>query len=677
VALETKDEIGIAALATVTVGGIVYYLTKKPVKAPETAKVVIKNDKPILVKPIRVNFPDSILNKMTDEEKLALGSKSKTAKAGDGKLYITNPIRLSDNINLDYIRNKGLLGRLVAQYYAFERARVFYMKKCGAFSFCDDSPAWLQREKQLIHKSDVDKALKKEWFGVALSNANFLDRWDGGNSKSKLWRRRYSLESTFSNWSGPIGFTNSPQFATQSHGWNGELCPEPKRHISSAYAKYNTSLGVVDSAFRTYPEMRDGKFIKCTPSNTSTDAWARFVCVNGIKNSNIAYPFEKFYFGDYSFGHAMLYARYNSAILQGYQYSPDQAKGQYAYVCPKNYYTYDQIPWRNFKGVSDSDILNATYKLPIEHDHFKRWKRQHAIGRYYHFGYILVRTALDVLCSRGEPAEDYPEFATHCTWWHIPQPNREFVARYPDLTSLGSGVTGLADITTPELIKYVMSITPKPGTIVPWEDKGPLYTWPESTGYMQPLPIAYQRGPRSTSEVWGQVVQYILSVETSICANMASGFVDTAIDAVLDYAETVFSEWLLQGIEAIMANIETSPALAAVLEEIKTIMKDVSGFAANMSRFIDAEQLIGALDQGVNVSKVLGEYLALVSDGASTRLINNAKSDALAVTDSLRRQWDWADELLGSAASMGDKVNSITRKDIKDLAKNQISKGSK
>ncbi len=673
-ALEKNEEIGIAALATVTVGGIVYYLTKKPVKAPETAKVVIKNDKPILVKPIRVNFPDSILNKMTDEEKLALGSKSKTAKAGDGKLYITNPIRLSDNINLDYIRNKGLLGRLVAQYYAFERARVFYMKKCGAFSFCDDSPAWLQREKQLIHKSDVDKALKKEWFGVALSNANFLDRWDGGNSKSKLWRRRYSLESTFSNWSGPIGFTASPQFEFQQHGWNGELCPKPKRHVSYASTKYNNLLGLLAYAPRFYPEMRDGAFVKCNPKYL---IGARYECINGVKNSKVTDPFGKFYFGDSEFGIARLNSYHNAVIRQGYQYSPDQAKGQYAYVCPKNDYNYDQIPWRNYKGVSDSDFLKATYKLPIEHDFYKRWKRQHAIGRYYHFGYILVRTALDVLCARSEPAEDYPEFATHCTWWGIPQPNREFVARYPDLTSIGSGVTGLADITTPELIKYVMSITPKPGTIVPWEDKGPLYTWPESTGYMQPLPIAYRRGERSTSDVWGQVVQYILSVETSICANMASGFIDTAVDAVLDYAETVFSEWLVQGMEAIMANIENSPALAAVLKEIKTIMKDVSGFAANMSRFIDAEQLIGALDQGVNISKVLGEYLDLVSDDAPSRLINNAKSDALAVTDSLRRQWDWADELLGSAASMGDKVNSITRKDIKNLAQNQISKGSK
>jgi hypothetical protein len=103
-------------------------------------------------------------------------------------------------------------------------------------------------------------------------------------------------------------------------------------------------------------------------------------------------------------------------------------------------------------------------------------------------------------------------------------------------------------------------------------------------------------------------------------------------------------------------------------------MKDVSGFAANMSRFIDAEQLIGDLAQGINLSKTLTEYLDLVSDGAPSRLINNAKLDALAVTDSLRRQWDWADELLGSAASMGNRVKDITNKDIKDAVKRQIPK---
>jgi hypothetical protein len=671
-ALDKNQEIGVAALAAVTVGGLVYYLSNKSVKAPETGKVVVKNDKPILVKPIRVNFSDSILNKMTDEEKLALGSQSKTTKAGDGKLYIANPIRLSDNLNLDYIRNKGILGRLVAQYYAFERARVFYMKKCGAFSFCDDSPAWLQRDKQLIHKSDVDKALKKEWFGVGLSNANFLDRWDGGNSKSKLWRRRYSLESTFSNWSAPMGFAISPAYMAQQHGWNGELCPKLTYHFSSAYKKY---IERPPENPRFFPETHDGEFVKCADTRPIDMRYLNtYECINGKKHAALQTSWEKFWYGDYQFGQARLNSRYGAKILQGYQYSPDQAKGQYAYVCPKNSYGYDQIPWRNFKGVSDSDILKATYKLPLEHDFFKRWKRQHAIGRYYHFGYILVRTALDILCSRKEPAEDYPEFATHCTWWGIPQPNREFVARYPDLTAIGSGVNGLADVKTPELIKYVMSITPKPGTIVPWEDKGPLYTWPESTGYMQPLPIAYRRGERSTSDVWGQVVQYIISVETSICANMASGFVDTAVDAVLDYAETVFSEWLTTGLEAIMANIENSPALQAVIKEIKSIMKDVSGFSANMARFIDAEQLIGALDQGANISKVLAEYLDLVTDGAPPRLISNAKSDAIALTDSLRRQWDWADELLGSAASMGTRVTDITRKDIKDAVKRQIPK---
>jgi hypothetical protein len=666
-ALDKNQEIGVAALAAVTVGGLVYYLSNKSVKAPETGKVVVKNDKPILVKPIRVNFSDSILNKMTDEEKLALGSKSKTAKAGDGKLYITNPIRLSDNINLDYIRNKGILGRLVAQYYAFERARIFYMNKCGAYSYNDDSPAWLQRDNQLIHKSDVDKALKKEWFGVGLSNANFLDRWDGGTSKSKLWRRRFSLESTFSNWSAP-SFLGSPAFARPLATWTGDTCPK----INSTKLKNYRNI---PKDFGYYKEYFNGELRTCDSNNKNMSYGSSKECINDVIYNKIEGPsFTRFYYGDYPFGLAMLNAMQSGGTLQGFQYNEKEFKGQYQYVCPKNFYHYNQIPWRNFKGVSIDDRLKATYKLPIEHDNKKMWARRHAIGRYYEFGYLLVRTVLDVMCSRGEPAEDYPEFATHCTWWGIPQPNREFVARYPDLTNIGSGVDGLADVKTPELIKYIMAITPKPGTIAPWEDKGPLYTWPESTGHMQPLPIAYRKEERSSSNAWETIVQYIISVETSICANMASGFVDTAVDAVLDYAETVFSEWLTQGLEIIMSNIENSPVTAAVLKEIKEIMKDVSGFAANMSRFIDAEQLIGDLAQGINLSKTLTEYLDLVSDGAPSRLINNAKLDALAVTDSLRRQWDWADELLGSAASMGNRVKDITNKDIKDAVKRQIPK---
>lgn len=654
-ALETKDEIGIAALATVTVGGIVYYLTKKPVKAPETAKVVVKNNKPILVKTVQVNFSEGILKKMSDEKKLALGSKANTAKAGLGKLVIVSPIRLSDNINLDYIRNKGLLGRLVAQYYAFERTRLLYMSRTGAYSFCDDTPTWLQRGNQLVHKSDIDKALKNpKWFGVGLENKDFLDRYDGGTSKSVLWRRRYSLETTFSNWSAPP-LIKSPAYKYQVVGgyfFDCNKITEPSRPSNYLY---------VPKDKKYYKYFWNGEPRKCGPNLSKGGA----DCIDGYFYNYEESPIGKFFYGDYPFGLAMA-DLHNFKIIFGYSYPSKGNKGEYDRVCPDRYYHLSQIPWRNFKGVTIQDRIRATYTLPVEHDHVKRFKRRHALGRYYTFGYFLVRTVLDVLCARGECAEDYPEFATHCTWWFIPQPNKEFVARYPDLTALGGGVQGLADIESKDLIKYVMSITPKPGTIAPWEDRGPLYTWPESTGYLQPLPLKLNLKERETNNAWGTIVQYILSLETSICANMASGFVDTALDAALDYAESVMSEWISEGIEYIMDNLD-SPALSAAIKEVKSIIKDVAGFAANMSRFVDAEQLFGFIDQGLNTSKVLTEYLDLVSDGAASNLINNAKNDALAVTDSLRRQWDWADELIGSAASVGTDIKNTLNSSLKDL----------
>lgn len=656
-ALETKDEIGIAALAAVTVGGVVYYLTKNSVKDSETGKVVVKNDRPILVRPVQVKFSEDILKKMSDEKKLALGSKSNTSKAGPDKLIIKNAIRLADVINLDYIRNKGLLGRLVAQYYAFERTRLFYMARTGAYSFCDDTPTWLQRDKQLVHKSDIDKALKNpKWFGVALENKDFLDRWDGGTSKSSLWRRRYSLETTFSNWSAPPRIM-SPGYSYQSTGGYFLHCgyvKEPK--LPSNYL-------VIPEDKKYYKNFFNGAPRPCKADGKTSMGGAD--CINGYWHNYETSPMGKFVYGDYPFGKAMA-SLHNSKILFGYSYPSSGNKGEYDRVCPHAYYYYSQIPWRNFKGVTMQDRLRATYTLPVEHDSVKRWKRRHALGRYYTFGYFLVRTVLDVLCARGECAEDYPEFATHCTWWLIPQPNREFVARYPDLTALGGGVQGLADVNSKELIKYVMSITPKPGTIAPWEDKGPLYTWPESMGYLQPLPLKLNLKERETDNVWGTVVQYILSLETSICSNIASSFVDTALDAALDYAESVMSEWITQGIEYIMENIDNT-FVASAIAEVKSIIKDVAGFAANMSRFVDAEKLFGILDQGLNTSKVLTEYLDLVTDDAASNLINNAKNDALAVTDSLRRQWDWADELLGSAASMGKDIKNTLKSGLDDL----------
>lgn len=633
------------------VSAAMLYKGKQLREVGELSKVTVISTpgKLIPAKPVKISLPEEALKKASDAQKLALGEKSK-AKNNLGKLVRPSiPVRLSDKIALSDMRKDGFLGRLVAQYYAFERARIFYMSRCGAYHFSDDTPTWLQREKQLVSKTEIDKKLKDpKWFGVALENAAYLDRWDGGNSKSELYRRRYSLEATFCNWCGPP-FTGSNQYKRPIgiHSIGSSFCKIPThKKITSPYLPTPEKVYENWSYRNGAPYWRD-----CSANIKATES-----CKNGKLYERLRGEENLFYRGGFPFGMLMLH-KAQQVIAHGYQYPNGVATGHYEEVCYKDYYAYDNIPWRNFKGVSWDDRVKATYTLPIENDFKLAAERQHRIGRYYEFGYQLVRTMLDILCAYGAAAENYPEFAEHCTWWCIPQPTAKFIGRYPDLTVIGSGVQGFQKEQIPEMLEYVMAITPKPGTIAPWEDKGPLWTWPESTGHLQPLPIGLAYRERKSDYIMGTIVQYILSFETSICSNVASGVANTVINEAIKWAESICSEWITEGLDLIMEQLNTTFGQTAI-GEVKEVLKDVSGFAANMSRFVDAEQLIGDLSQGTNLAGILTDYLDAASLSQYSDYVSGAKQNVLSAVDGLRKQWDWADELLGSAASLGKKVNN-------------------
>lgn len=622
--------------------------------------VVQAGGKLIVAKPIQINLPEEALKKASDAQKLALGAKSK-AKNNLGRLVRPSiPIRLSDKIPLDNMRKDGLLGRLVAQYYVFENARIFYMTRCGAFNHSDDTPTWLQREKQLITKAEADNKLKSsKWFGVALENKHYLDRWDGGDSKSKLYRRRYSLEATFSNWCAPPwAYVRTNDYGRKHHAGHAG-------HIGSSFCKpvihkkpgrlYLPYFKRYDPYYR--PEnSNDPEIHRVT---CKLDKWTLpEECRDGKSYTLVQGATNLFYKGDFPFG-VMMLAKERMVISHGYRYPDNVTHGDYSEVCNKDYYALDSIPWRNFKGVSEDDRLKATYKLPIEYDYRLEGERRERIERYYNFGYQIVRTMLDILCAFGIPAEDYPEFAKHCTWWLIPQPNAKFVARYPDLSVIGSGVQGFQQEEIPELIDYVMAITPKPGTIAPWEDKGPLWTWPKITGHLQPLPLPMPVKERKSDDLYGTIIQYILSLETSICANVASGVANAVVNEAIKWAESVCSEWINQGIDAIMEQLDNAFG-KTLIGEVKEILKDVSGFAANMSHVITAQNLIGdltgSMNPGINIAKTLTEYLDSSVMSQYKDVISGAAIDAQSAIDGLRKQWDWADELIGSAGSLGRPI---------------------
>lgn len=563
---------------------------------------------------------------LSDEQRKALELRVQMRRLSQSrtKVNLKRPeIKLSNLVHLDNLRSDGLLGRLVAQYWAGARARAWYQVRCGALSWDDDTPTWKQREKQLI--SDAERRTKladPKWFGVALSNANFLNRWDGGSSGSKKWRRRYSLEATFSNWSAPPwfewAFTNDRYFG------------DPHNTVDESVGRWG---GEVEGS---------GSEIYATGQKKAPVQWKAFLE------------------GEAGFGEMMVHLG-DAYVFHGYkEYITNwQDRGTYANVGTGPRAHFASIPWRTAgKHVSAADRRSANYRFKAVSGNRERTKKQ--IERYYMNGYYLVRTALDVLLARKVNPQDVDGFEAHCEWWGIACPEPRFVQAYPDLSAIGGGIVGLADVSSAELVDYVMAITPRPGTIPPWEDNGPLWTWPKTTGHMFCSSVPIQLKPRESSNVWGTIAQYILGVEQSLCANVAKGVLDEALDVIVAMAKDLAAEWLSQGVDRVLAELQKQLGSAG-WDAAKELLGDVSSAYANISRFADADKLVGELSEAAQLPKALTEYLDGVADKVSADELAKLARHATSQIDVLREEWEWADDLIGSAASLGDRVNGVLR----------------
>jgi hypothetical protein len=568
---------------------------------------------------------------LTDEQKrnlevrIALGALAeRTPKVKQKRPMLA----LSNLIQLDNLRSEGLLGRLVAQYWAGARARAWYQVRCGSMLWDDDSPTWNQREKQLITDSERREKLKDpEWFGVAIKNKHFLDRWDGGKSKSTKWRRRYSLEATFSNWSAPPWF----EWYEQERGvtfdgpgrWGGDI-----KYYDFHGTVWFENQGVPPFYFRKIAERFDKQ-------NSFLGGTCKFSdMMNCVKDAYVFHGYKEY--------------------VEHWD-----SRGSYSEVGSGPRVKFREIPWRTYgKHVTSNDRKAANYKLKNVLGTQERTNE--AIKRYYRNGYYIVRTALDVMLARAENPESFPGFAEHCEWWHIACPDARMISNYPDLSAIGVGVIGMQDVSSLEIAKYVMMICPKPGTVPPWEDKGPLWTWPDTLGTMECLSVPLQFKERKEDTTWGTINQYILSVETSLCANIASGIVSEAVNTLVDIATNLASEWLQQGMDAIMKVLEDDVGSAA-WDSVKELIKDVSQFGANIARFADAEKLVKEIVSAANLPVALTDYLDTAADGVVGDKLNAAKDQVQSQIDSLRRQWDWADDLIGSASSMGTDVKNSLR----------------
>jgi hypothetical protein len=586
-------------------GAYMWWKGKQMARPPLTGSLTVQTPNgPVVVRPVKVNISSTITDVLTPEEKLRLGSKLVLQKV-PVKIKLNAIYRLRDKINLDYMRSDGLLGKISAQHYNSEHSRLFYMTRCGASSWDDDTPRWKTRTNQRIGKDDVAKILKNpESYGVVINNKHYASRWNPDNKIEQsptykdTYRRGYGCETTFSNWSAPVWFD-----------WINRPFPyasKPRRQDEVMQAYENTFfLGRTD--FGTYMTRALGSDI------------------------------------------------FSSHTNPGYYDKGSDTFDLYTKVKPAKRYKLWTLPWREFNGVSYADRMHATYRIkPVLG---RTGTTAKAVKEYYTQGYYLVRAVLDVLCARGEYAGDFPGFAEHCTWWMIPQPTKDLLAKNPDLTSIGGGVTGLADTSSAALVKYVMAITPKPGTIAPWEDKGPLWLWPESTGYMRPQ-SSLGLMPNRSSAKYDQLGQMVIGLTTSITSSVASslgGVINIAAEAI-NFLVSVGGAWLSEGV-AMLFNVLEKVLDSKAFEIAKKILTEVYSVASDIATFINAESMVGPIVTGSNLPTTLGSYLGALTDGATGDYLNRLQSEAQSQIDVLRRNWNWADDLIGETASAGNRIN--------------------
>ena len=282
-----------------------------------------------------------------------------------------------------------------------------------------------------------------------------------------------------------------------------------------------------------------------------------------------------------------------------------------------------------------------------------------AVDSYYRRGYYIVRSALDILCEKGLTASSFEGFAEHCTWWMIPQPTQEFLEKNDDLSFIGGGSSGIAGIDLKKLIKYVIEITPKPGTIAPWEDSGPLWGWPDTTGYMAPmtsLPVMKSR--TDVNNKYAKTFKYLWAVEMAVCDIAgAGGMSNIVLDMAVDWAVSTCADWIGKGLSEIVSNLEkvlSSPAF----HEAQKIISEVSSGIADVDKFLEVQYMALPFDGAANLPKALDDYLSAAVDGVGGSRLNILKDTAQSQIDNLRRNWSWSDDLLGYVGSTGTNIRS-------------------
>lgn len=692
-ALSKNEELGIAALAAVTVGGVVYHLSKKTPGNSNALQAVLSKDKS------KVIVIESI-QKIAPLDQAAL-DKAFAAKINTISRPIIPIFKEVSGLSNEPRMNSGLLGKLVAAYWAYSQTRLWYMARCKQYHPFDDTPQWLARSAshgghymEKAHYHELMKTDRGTW-PIGVPTAFLRNRFDGSNYSSfNTYQRYVSLDRAFPNWSMPFG------------GFNCVYSQGGMRHGGTRWGKC---------------------FLYCgwrRPMGTSTSDCAQDVCPRPLPTDWFSYIDTKhrfnrsaaYYIDKEPFAIGKVFSGNDIArsmvATRGYKYQSGAWEDDKAFagVVEKEYFLINNgYPGRIWGKVSSAEREAAKYLIKVPSDFARKFSRANIAKKkdddtieikfskelrsYYNRGYNLVKTCLDILIDRKhfDLEKEFPEFVKHCNWWWILPPKKSMLitvkdkdgdnVRMPRLSDIGGGNMGLAGVDSKYLVDYVMKLTPPPGTIPPWEDKGPLWLWPSTSGQMRltgapTIPFAptgtifkptgeYLRS--SKTDKWSSFNNFIEYALATFNEAIYSYVVKEAGGVVEGYVTKTIASWAENlGIDVLE---KLQKQLGSSFDGIMDFGTKIASFAGMVENIDIADDLTKAIRNefsgtNLNTYELLKKYLIDTVDGVTRSRLDQTRQ-MLDIALAEMREWGWSDDLIGELGSVGSDFGNKGIKTIR------------
>jgi hypothetical protein len=252
--------------------------------------------------------------------------------------------------------------------------------------------------------------------------------------------------------------------------------------------------------------------------------------------------------------------------------------------------------------------------------------------------------------------------------------------RMPRLADIGGGNMGLADVDPKYLVDYVMKLTPPPGTIPPWEDKGPLWLWPSTSGQMRltgaptiPFPLVatgissggvtlvnredhdniYLRSTKT--DKWSSFNNFIQYALATFNEALYSYVVKEAGGVVEGYVSKTIATWAENIGVDVLGKLQDK--LGSSFDGIMRLGTDIAAFAGMVENIDIADGLTKAIRNefsgtNLNTYDLLKKYLLDTVDGVNPSDLRQTRQMLDVALDEMR-DWGWSDDLIGELGSVG------------------------